>query len=230
MSEARKCEQRPRTEPLSQGQLSHSAIRRSRHWPPLTLCTPSPRTCELLQVIWHVSAAGSWTSGVHVVGATVAAGSTTFPPPDRSGASRPVGRIKCPCALVPVQSDAFRRWHPCCCRCLLRGCERWFLPPLPQARYCSPTCRKAADHWQSWRAGQTYRATNQGKEPRGEKARRHREREQQRSTLAEPAPQSPPIEPAFPVIELQATLTSDSGAVFAVANLVFGFYASPCGR
>jgi hypothetical protein len=131
----------------------------------------------------------------------VAAGSTTFPPPDRSGASPPVGRIKFPCALVPGQPDAFRRWHPCCCRCLLKGCERWFLPPWPQARYCSPTCRKAAEHWRSWCAGQTYRATNQGKERRREQARRHREREQQRSTLAEPA---------LPVIEVQATLTSDS--------------------
>jgi hypothetical protein len=29
----------------------------------------SPRTCEVLQVSWHVSNAGAWTSGVHVVGA-----------------------------------------------------------------------------------------------------------------------------------------------------------------
>jgi predicted nucleic acid-binding Zn ribbon protein len=121
-----------------------------------------------------------------------------------------VGRIQCPCALVSGQPDACRRWHPRCCRCLLKGCERWFLPPWPQARYCSPTCRKAAEHWRSWRAGQTYRATNQGKERRREQARRRRERQQQRSTRAEPAHQSPPIEPAFPVIDAQATLTPDS--------------------
>ena len=39
-----------------------------------------------------------------------------------------------------------RRWHPGCRRCLLKGCERWFLPKRPQARFCSPACqtRRAA--------------------------------------------------------------------------------------
>lgn len=49
--------------------MSHSAISRSRHWPSSQPAPTSPRTCEILQVSWHVSAAGAWTSGVHVVGA-----------------------------------------------------------------------------------------------------------------------------------------------------------------
>jgi hypothetical protein len=119
-----------------------------------------------------------------------------------------VGPFECPRALAPGQPGAFRRWHPCCRRCLLKDCDRWFLPPSPQARYCSPACREAAEHWRSWHAGQTYRATIHGKERRREQARRHRERAQQRSVLAEQAAPIPPIEPALPVIEAQTT--SDS--------------------
>ena len=49
-----------------------------------------------------------------------------------------MGRIPVSPALLPGQPSGSRRWHPCCRRCLLKGCERWFLPPRPQARYCSP--------------------------------------------------------------------------------------------
>jgi hypothetical protein len=119
-----------------------------------------------------------------------------------------VGPFECPLALAPGQPGSSRRWHPCCRRCLLQDCQRWFLPLWPQARYCSPACRKAAEHWRSWYAGQTYRATVQGKERRREQARRHRERARQRSALAEPAAPTSPIEPALLVIEHQTT--SDS--------------------
>jgi len=114
-----------------------------------------------------------------------------------------VGPFECPRALAPGQPIGFRRWHPCCCRCLLKGCERWFLPPWPQARYCSPACRKAAGRWRSWHAGQTYRASVQGKERRREQARRHRERQRQRSALVESTAPAPPTEPALSVIEVQ---------------------------
>lgn len=119
-----------------------------------------------------------------------------------------MGPFECPRALAPSQPCGVRRWHPCCRRCLLKGCERWFLPPWPQARYCSFACRKAAERWRSWHAGQTYRATVQGKDRRREQARRHRERAQQRSALAESAAPEPPIESDLPVIEAQTT--SDS--------------------
>jgi hypothetical protein len=131
--------------------------------------------------------------------------STTFPPRDHSGANPPVGPFKFPRALASGQSDSVRRWHPCCHQCLLKDCERWFLPPWPQARYCSPACREAAEHWRSWHAGQTYRATVQGKERRREQARRRRACERQQSALAEPASPTRLIEPALPTIEDQTT-------------------------
>jgi hypothetical protein len=115
-----------------------------------------------------------------------------------------VGHIECPRALTLGQPADSRRWHPCCRRCLLKACQRWFLPPWPQARYCSPACRAAADRWRSWHAGQTYRASAQGKQRRREQARRHRQRQRQRSALAEPAAPALPIEPALPMIEAQA--------------------------
>lgn len=119
-----------------------------------------------------------------------------------------MGPFECPRALAPRQPGGFGRWHPCCRRCLLKNCERWFLPARPQARYCSLECREAAEHWRSWHASQTYRATVRGKERRREQARRHRERAQQRPTLAESAAPERPIEPDLPAIESQTT--SDS--------------------
>ncbi len=132
------------------------------------------------------------------------------PPPRRLTARElvlPWAHLSFP-ALAPGQPGGCRRWHPCCRRCLLKDCERWFLPPRPQARYCSAACREAAGHWRSWYAGQTYRATIQGKERRREQARRRRERQRQQSALAESAAPTPPIDPTLPVIEAQTT--SDS--------------------
>jgi hypothetical protein len=140
----------------------------------------------------------------------LAAGSATFPPPDRSGASPPVGLFECPRALAPGQPGGSRRWHPCCRRCLLKDCERWFLPTWPQARYCSPTCQAAAERWRSWHACQRYRATPRGKERRREQARRHRGRALERSVLAESALQVLPIEPPLSAIEAQTASESDS--------------------
>jgi hypothetical protein len=116
-----------------------------------------------------------------------------------------VGPFECPRALASGQPGSFRRWHACCRRCLLKDCERWFLSPCPQARYCSPACRKAAARWRSWYAGQTYRTTDGGKERRREQARRRRERVRQRLALAQPASPMPLVEPALPVIEAQIT-------------------------
>jgi hypothetical protein len=131
-----------------------------------------------------------------------------------------VGPFECPRALAPSQPGDSRRWHPCCRRCLLKDCERWFLPPWPQARYCSPACRKAAEYWRSWHAGQTYRATVRGKERRREQARRHRERAQQRSASAESAAPAPLIEPDLPAIEAQTT--SDSTSTIPAGTLSVG--------
>ena len=164
---------------------------------------------ELPQVIWHVYLAGPWTSGVHVVGAKW----RREVPPSRRLTAReqalPWAYSSVP-ALAPGQPGGFRRWHPCCRRCLLKDCERWFLPTWPQARYCSPTCQAAAERWRSWHACQRYRATPRGKERRREQARRHRGRALERSVLAESALQVLPIEPPLSAIEARTASESDS--------------------
>jgi predicted nucleic acid-binding Zn ribbon protein len=115
-----------------------------------------------------------------------------------------VGRLQFPYALLPGQPSGSRRWHPCCCRCLLKGCECWFLSRWPQARYCSAACKSAAGYWRVWLANQVYRASDQGKERRREQSRRYRDRVRQRTSLAESAPPTTSIEPASPVIEAES--------------------------
>ena len=65
-------------------------------------------------------------------------------------------------------------------RCLLKGCDRWFTPVWPQARYCSEACRRAAARWRRWKAQQRYRQTVRGRACRCAQSRRHRERRRSR--------------------------------------------------
>jgi hypothetical protein len=74
-------------------------------------------------------------------------------------------------------------------RCLLQGCEHWFLPTRPQCRYCSTGCQQAARRWRRWRAQQKYRATPHGKSQRQQQARRYRQRQRSRPRL--PSAQRP---------------------------------------
>ncbi len=117
-----------------------------------------------------------------------------------------MGHSQFPLALFPRQPPRSHRWHPHCCRCLLKGCERWFLPACHRACYCSQFCQKAAERWRRWHACQRYRATIHGKERRREQAKRYRERLRQRSSPAEPALPTPAVEPASAVNEA-ATLS-----------------------
>ena len=105
--------------------------------------------------------------------------------------------------LVPFQGQSpdSRRGHPCSRQCLLKGCERWFLPHHFQDCYCSPDCRMAARRWSRWSASQRYRATANGRERRREQAQRHRDREQLRSASTESALPTPEIEPVSPTID-----------------------------
>ena len=84
------------------------------------------------------------------------------------------------------RTAASRRYHPRCRRCLLKGCERWFLPTRPQARYCGPGCQQAARCWRRWQATQRYRASDHGKQRRRDQSRRYRVRVRQRP-ITEPA-------------------------------------------
>ena len=114
----------------------------------------------------------------------------------------PLGRSQFPRALLPGQPSGSRRWHPCCRRCLLKGCECWFLPRWPQARYCK-ACQEAARYWRVWYANQRYRASDQGKERRRDQNRRYRECRRQRPPPADTPPPTPHLEPASPVMDAE---------------------------
>ncbi len=110
-----------------------------------------------------------------------------------------MGLFHCGRATLPGQDAdrtcALRRHHPRCRRCLLKGCERWFLPTRPQARYCSPDCQHAARRWRRWQATQRYRSSNHGKERRRDQSRRYRRRVRQRpvAPLVAATPASEPV-------------------------------------
>jgi hypothetical protein len=79
----------------------------------------------------------------------------------------------------PTQGRRPRR-GPRARRCLLKGCNEWFTPVWPQARYCSDACRAAAARWRVWKAQQRYRQTVRGRACRGAQSRRHRQRQRER--------------------------------------------------
>ncbi len=64
-------------------------------------------------------------------------------------------------------------------QCLLKGCEKWFVPSCPQARYCSPECRQAACRWRRWRASRQYRTTAEGQARRRAQSCRYRARQRE---------------------------------------------------
>lgn len=78
-------------------------------------------------------------------------------------------------------------------RCLLKGCEQFYQPPNPQARYCSPACRHAAERWRRWRSSQTWRQTEGGRQCRRRQSCRYRQRVRQRPEV-ESEPISEPSE------------------------------------
>jgi hypothetical protein len=90
----------------------------------------------------------------------------------RSGESPPVG---------PSEDRPSRRWKQAPRRararlCLLKGCEEWFEPVWPQARYCSEGCREAAARWRVSKAQERYRQTERCRACRREQSRRRRGR------------------------------------------------------
>jgi hypothetical protein len=117
-----------------------------------------------------------------------------------------VGRSQSPLTFSLGQPLGSRRWNPCCRRCLLKGCERWFLPRHPRARYCGPDCQKAAQRWRRWHASQRYRATTNGKQHRRDQSRRYRSRARQSLLLPEPVPPTLEVEPLTPMVDAEPTL------------------------
>lgn len=68
-------------------------------------------------------------------------------------------------------------------RCLLKGCDRWFVPRHPLARYCGPECRRKAAEWRRWKARRRYRSSEGGRKRRREQSRRRRRRLKERRGL-----------------------------------------------
>ncbi len=99
--------------------------------------------------------------------------------------------------------------HPCSCRCLLKGCERWFLPHHFHDCYCSPECRQAARRWRRWHAARRYRVTANGKQGRREQAQRHRDRKRLRPALTEPVLLTPETEPVSSTVEADVPPLTD---------------------
>jgi hypothetical protein len=100
-----------------------------------------------------------------------------------------------PPASLPAPRRRTRRLR----RCLLKGCDRFFRPTHPQARYCSDHCRQQARRWRRWYHSHGYRTSDQGKCRRREQSRRYRARRRQRCAgnlpgLAPPEP--PPVPPS----------------------------------
>ena len=82
----------------------------------------------------------------------------------------------------PSTQGRWRPRGPRARRCLLKGCDTWFAPVWPQARYCSDACRTAAARWRRWKAQQRYRQTAGGRACRRAQSRRRRQHQAQRRT------------------------------------------------
>lgn len=70
--------------------------------------------------------------------------------------------------------------------CLLKGCRRRFTPKLPQSRYCSEECAKAARRWSVWKARKKYRESPKAKKQRGQQAKRNRGRKKAKKAAGDP--------------------------------------------
>jgi hypothetical protein len=85
-------------------------------------------------------------------------------------------------------------------RCLLRGCEQWFCPAVPQSRYCSAACRQAARRWRRWQASRRWRASEQGRARRRQQGQRYRQRRRQATAVRVTSPPASQPDPAEPVV------------------------------
>ena len=110
-----------RDEPFSRSHLSHSAIGRSRRWLSLHFKSVAlgKRDCTAIKLTCTCRLVALDTTPSHQ--RKVAAGSATFPPPDRSGAAPPVGRSQFPLRVVARSTIRLPPLAP-------------LLPPMPAQR------------------------------------------------------------------------------------------------
>ena len=96
----------------------------------------------------------------------------------------PLAPTKDPAKLTHDQaqpgSKRTRHRRPRRRRCLLKGCERVYLPNRFQQRYCSEECVRAAAKWRKWKARRRYRGTEKGKRRRREQSLRYRQRQREK--------------------------------------------------
>ena len=83
-------------------------------------------------------------------------------------------------------------------RCLLKGCEQFFKPDYPQARYCGPACRRAATRWRCWRADQTWRKTERGRACRRQQSIDYRQNVRDRQDAEQARIEQAAVEQAAP--------------------------------
>ena len=69
-------------------------------------------------------------------------------------------------------------------RCLLKGCDRDFVPDDPLSRYCGQACSAEARRWSQREANRRYRASAGGRRCRREQASRYRQRVKERESGA----------------------------------------------
>ena len=102
---------------------------------------------------------------------------------DRSGEAAPVAHTQDLCQRPARQVPGPRR--PRIRRCLLKDCERDFVPNDPLSRYCGRECSAEARRWSQREANRRYRASEGGRRCRREQACRYRQRLRERRACAE---------------------------------------------
>ena len=95
----------------------------------------------------------------------------------------PLGPLQHACRRPEFQGESPAR--PRRRRCLLKDCDRSFIPVHPFGRYCSSACRKEARNWSIQKANARYRASEGGKACRREQSCRYRQRLKEGRSCAE---------------------------------------------
>lgn len=99
--------------------------------------------------------------------------------------------------------------------CLLKGCGHSFFPSSWAQRYCSSSCREAADLWRCRKTAREYRRSEEGKAKRAAQSKRRRRRQREErcregspgsDSVAEATRSTPAESPRSPLSE------SDCGA------------------
>jgi len=84
--------------------------------------------------------------------------------------------------------------------CLLKGCGCSFVPGYWSQKYCSRSCRAAADLWRRSKAAREYRRSTKGKTKRAAQSRRRRARQQGQKEGGEAAREGDSLADSTPLV------------------------------